>query len=133
MADAGSIGTLRRVCVVGASVSVPAVGTAWHSGMKVRPLPIWGAYSSDWHKAPQGNAISGIVTNEDATPAAGKIVRLYDRITGFLIQATTTDASGAYSFEMLNSADRYYVVAIGSAIRLAPEQNAVIADDLTPA
>ena len=58
-------------------------------------------------------ALSGVVDYITA-PAAGRIVRAYDKASGILLRETTTAGDGTYSFPDLLGSRDYYVVALDS-------------------
>lgn len=57
--------------------------------------------------------LSGVVDYITA-PAAGRIVRAYDKASGILLRETTTAGDGSYSFPDLLGGRDYYVVALDS-------------------
>ena len=133
MADAGAIGTYRGDGIIGAATVIPDTRTKRPTLFAVRRLQVWGrGTAADYHQQPESGAISGRVLNVDASPAADKRVRFYDRATGILIGATVTDSNGDYRFDLLDPAVKVQVVALESGLRAVPDQNAVIADYLTP-
>ena len=57
--------------------------------------------------------LSGVV-DYITSPAAGRIVRAYDKASGILLRETTTAGDGTYSFPDLLGGRDYYVVALDS-------------------
>lgn len=56
------------------------------------------------------------------------VVRLYERISGNLVESTWSDIEGSYSFFNLNKNTKYYVMAMDPKSQF----NAVIQDNVVP-
>jgi Concanavalin A-like lectin/glucanases superfamily len=84
------------------SPSYPAVQRVTLPTTRLDPLPVFGT-----------RGLSGVV-DYITTPAAGRIVRAYDKASGILLRETATAGDGTYSFPDLMGDRDYYVVALDS-------------------
>jgi hypothetical protein len=82
------------------SLSWPVVFNAIPEDARLNPPQLFGT-----------RGLSGVV-DYITTPAAGRIVRAYDKRSGILLRETTTAGDGTYSFPDLLGDRDYYVVAL---------------------
>ena len=83
------------------------------------------SFSSDLGEIP-----SSPVT-KDSNPSVGNLIRLYDRVSGEMVDYTYTDAAGNYSFPSgLTVGDKYFIVAFDDVD--APTLEAKVNDFIDP-
>ena len=89
------------------------------------------AVGTDSDAPPTANAgtVSGIVLLPNGDPADGYLVRCYHRDSGILLADSTTDASGAYAFSTLDTADAVTILAVD---QLGNSWNAQVNDLVVP-
>lgn len=75
------------------------------------------------------NNINGIV-NFNGVPESGKVVRLYRKESGQMMDETISNDLGEYKFNVLLTADKYYVIAFDDMLN--PVYQAMALDNLTP-
>jgi hypothetical protein len=111
-------GPARQDPVTGAAFrnAFPVAAGGWYGGSRLYP---------QWSPAAAAKTISGTV-KENGAAVAGRTVRLFNKATGdFIAQTVSAPTTGAYSFQALNPALTYDVIAFD------PGYNALILDNVS--